>query len=357
MNGTSHIWMRSETRDREQRAPLVPKDAARLIEAGFSVSVENSPNRAIEAAEYRAAGCEIVTEGSWRRAPQDAWILGLKELPRDTGPLRHRHVYFAHAFKGQPGADHLLGRFLRGSGRLYDLEYLADEVGRRVAAFGYWAGYVGAALGVLARSRQLDALRPTDLATMQADLRASSADVAGTRALVIGAAGRCGRGAVDALAEAGIEATRWDMAETRRIDRRALMAHDLMINAVGISGQAQPFLRCTDIRTAERKLSLIVDVTCDLGSASNALPIYDRLTTWDMPVTRLQGTGPCSLDMIAIDNLPSVLPLESSADFSAQLTPHLLAVGQSVAWWTAGACFERLIADMELARTEELARA
>ena len=32
----------------------------------------------------------------------------------------------------------------------HDLEYLVDGEQRRVAAFGYWAGYAGAALGLLA---------------------------------------------------------------------------------------------------------------------------------------------------------------------------------------------------------------
>jgi len=32
------------------------------------------------------------------------------------------------------------------------------------------------------------------------------------------------------------------------------------------------------------------------------------------------------LDVMAIDNLPSLLPLESSLDFAAQLLPHLLTL-------------------------------
>ena len=53
---------------------------------------------------------------------------------------------FGHAYKGQPAGQVLLRRFRDGGGTLYDLEYLTDETGRRVAAFGYWAGYAGAAL-------------------------------------------------------------------------------------------------------------------------------------------------------------------------------------------------------------------
>ena len=55
---------------------------------------------------------------------------------------------FGHAFKGQRGAETLLGRFRAGGGRLYDIEYLVDEGGRRLAAFGYWAGFAGAAVSL-----------------------------------------------------------------------------------------------------------------------------------------------------------------------------------------------------------------
>ena len=57
---------------------------------------------------------------------------------------------FGHAFKGQHSGKTLLQRFQAGGGTLYDLEYLTDSTGRRVAAFGYWAGYAGAAVSVIA---------------------------------------------------------------------------------------------------------------------------------------------------------------------------------------------------------------
>ena len=38
--------------------------------------------------------------------------------------------------------------------RLYDLEYLTDPEGRRLAAFGYWAGYAGAAVSLKAYADQ-----------------------------------------------------------------------------------------------------------------------------------------------------------------------------------------------------------
>ncbi len=41
-----------------------------------------------------------------------------------------------------------LRSFARGGGTLLDLEFLQDEKGRRLAAFGYHAGFAGAALAL-----------------------------------------------------------------------------------------------------------------------------------------------------------------------------------------------------------------
>ena len=143
-----HLWVRAEQRAHEERVGLTPEGAAALVKAGIRVTVEASSVRAIPIDGYRAAGCEIGVENSWPDAPADAIVFGLKELPEDGTGLRHRHIMFGHAFKGQPAGQVLLKRFKAGGGTLYDLEYLVDETGRRVAAFGYWAGYAGAAVAL-----------------------------------------------------------------------------------------------------------------------------------------------------------------------------------------------------------------
>ena len=150
----THIWVRAESRDHEERVGMTPDGAAELLAAGYTVTVEESVQRAIPIDGYRAAGCAIATEGSWVDAPRDAIIFGLKELPDDGTPLPHRHIMFGHAFKGQAAGRVLLDRFKAGGGTLYDLEYLVDEAGRRVAAFGYWAGYAGAAVSLIALARR-----------------------------------------------------------------------------------------------------------------------------------------------------------------------------------------------------------
>ncbi|MBO1257179.1 saccharopine dehydrogenase, partial [Alteromonas sp. 5E99-2] len=136
-------------------------------------------------------------------------IFGLKELPEDGTPLRHRHIMFGHAYKGQPSGRILLDRFQAGGGTLYDLEYLVAEDGRRVAAFGYWAGYAGAAMSLLAwAAQQGDGTLP-DLSDVKdapglRDLIASTLDGATPASLVIGALGRVGSGARDLCTDLGL---------------------------------------------------------------------------------------------------------------------------------------------------------
>ncbi|PZG46590.1 saccharopine dehydrogenase, partial [Spongiactinospora gelatinilytica] len=183
------LWLRREAGPTELRAPIAPAAARALIAAGIAVTVEDCPRRIFRTEEYAAAGCRIAGPGTWPDAPDDHYVIGLKEPEDDPLPLRHRHLFFGHAYNGQRGAGRLLRRFAEGGGSLLDLEHVTDAAGVRVAAFGHWAGYVGAALAVLHAGGLLDApLRPMSLPALEAALRRPRERVA--TALVIGALGR-----------------------------------------------------------------------------------------------------------------------------------------------------------------------
>lgn len=344
----THLWVRAEQRPHEERVGLTPEGAAALLRAGIRVTVEDSSIRAIPIDSYRAAGCDIAPENSWPTAPDDAIIFGLKELPEDGTPLRHRHIMFGHAYKGQPAGQVLLSRFRAGGGALYDLEYLVDENGRRVAAFGYWAGYAGAAValrcwaaqqrgglcgpvGVAASSTHL-------LADLQAELVAT-----GTHrptALVIGALGRVGTGAADLCREMGVPVTKWDMAETAHGGPfPEVLAHDIFFNCI-LARPGTPVFVPASAPTAPRRLSVIGDIACDPDSDFSPIKVYDHTTTWDAPALRVHAAPP--LDVTAIDNLPSLLPVESSQDYAAQLLDSLLTLGaiDSGVWGRAKTTFD-----------------
>ncbi len=314
------IWLRREDAPNEQRTPLTPTDATALIAEGIAITVEDSELRIFPTEEYAAAGCRIVPGGSWVDAPISEIILGLKEPSLRAWRLAHHHVFFGHAYKGQEGGPTLLQRFAAGGGTLLDLEYLTDDAARRLVAFGFWAGYVGAALAVLHQRGELTApLRSMTRPELDARLRGPRTDAS---ALVIGALGRAGRGACAALAVAGVPSTLWDVEETRDLDKSRLLDYDILVNAVFASEPGTPFLTADDLERGGRKLVIVGDVACDVTSACNRVPVNCELTDWVQPVRRLHQ-GPPPLDIIAIGNLPSLLPRESSTAFSADLRPHL----------------------------------
>ena len=353
----THIWVRAEQRASEARVGVTPDSVGALLRAGFDVSVEHSSCRAIGIDEYRETGCAVVPENSWPDAPRDAIIFGLKELPEDGTDLVHRHIMFGHAFKGQSDGPDLLRRFKNGGGCLYDLEYLTEPDGVRVAAFGYWAGYAGAAVGIktwacrqagdLSGPAEIGTYANKDvlLAELHGDLAAALTNGAATPdAIVVGALGRVGRGAGDLLAALGLNVTKWDMAETARGGPfPEILQHDLFVNCV-LAGPDIPQFVPKSALAARRRLSVIADVSCDPNSAYNPIPVYDHATSFDAPVLRVHDAP--VLDVTAIDNLPSMLPLESSQDFAAQLLPSLLRLdntGKGV-WARARAEFDRHIA-------------
>lgn len=331
MTGPVHLWLRHESRATERRTPITPSDAKRLLSCGYRLTVEESPQRVFNIGEYTTIGCSAAPTGSWPDAPCDAVIVGLKELPREPDRLSHRHLFFGHAFKGQHEAQALLERFCMGGGQLLDMEYLVGPTGRRLAAFGYWAGYMGAALAVLHnRGRLKTPLSTSSREAIEALLVPRPGDPT-TRALVVGAAGRAGRGATDALTAAGIIPRCWDSGETKTVDRSVTLDQDLLVNCIHTNKPNPPFVTPSDVTDPKRRLSVISDVTCDVTSDLNLLPIYNAVTTWEQPVLRLAQQPP--LDIISIDNLPSLVPREASLSFSAELCPVLLELADDGPPW------------------------
>ncbi len=325
----THLWVRAEQRPNEERVGLTPQGAADLISAGIRVTIEESSVRAIPISGYVDAGCAIAPENTWPDAPRDAIIFGLKELPEDGTPLPHRHIMFGHAFKGQHSGRALLERFKAGGGTLYDLEYLVDEDGRRVAAFGYWAGYAGAAvtLKTWAAQQRGEECPPVGVYPSKVALNAEllreleATGQARPSAIVIGALGRVGAGSADLCEAMGVQVTKWDMAETASGGPfPEILLHDLFLNCI-LARPGAPVFVLREALTAPRKLTVIGDVACDPDSDYNPVPVYDRATTWEKPAVRV-AQNPV-LDVTAIDNLPSMLPAESSDDYAAQLLPSL----------------------------------
>jgi len=157
------------------------------------------------------------------------------------------------------------------------------------------------------------------------DLNRELGNTARSRAIVIGALGRVGTGAADLCAAMGVPVTKWDMAETASGGPfPEILQHEIFLNCI-LARPGCPVFVPASAKTDPRKLTVIGDIACDPTSAFSPIKVYDRVTEWEAPALRVHDTPP--LDVTAIDNLPSLLPLESSEDYATQLLPSLLTLG------------------------------
>jgi len=220
---------------------------------------------------------------------------------------------------------------------LYDLEFLQDESGRRVAAFGYHAGFAGAAVGALALVKQVESegekerlgvLKPYPnedelINYVKGEMgRVEQKLGRKPRALVIGALGRCGRGAVDFFKAAGFEEyvlpqksfsftfltnpqadsktscnvssniAKWDMEETSKGGPfNEILESDIFVNCIYLTKKIPSFVDRESIAKIgdKRQLRVVVDVSCDTTNPNNPIPIYDINTTFDKPTVDVSG--------------------------------------------------------------------
>lgn len=98
--------------------------------------------------------------------------------------------------------------------------------------------------------------------------------------------------------------------------------HSILLHAIRLSDDTSvcptPFLTKEDL-LSKGQLSVICDISCDLGNPRNTLPIYDEYTTHLEPVRRIRP----HLDLIALSHLPSLEPIVSSDQFSSILVHYL----------------------------------
>ena len=308
------IYLRAESYLNEYRVPLVPDDIKTLISHGHTIYVESSSRyRIFPDSDYKIVGAQI-TERPWWEQSSDTLIIGLKTLDNLDKLNKHRHVYFSHSYRGQTGAKTILSAFAKSSSILYDLEYFHTPAGIRVLAFGLYAGQVGAILGLsqhynryhgkpdiqdlkpwLSRKEMLESCMPAE-----------------PRILIIGG-GRCAQGVKDILDE-----TRLSYTQIGKDIFPDMIAYDIVFNCILLDPQYNHlWIKPSDIIT--RPL-LIVDISCDYSKSNNPIAIYKSGTTFEAPVFNYNEY----ISIIAIDNLPSLLPRDSSSEFSNRLTDLLL---------------------------------
>ncbi|GJP59146.1 hypothetical protein CLOP_g8444 [Closterium sp. NIES-67] len=156
MHGNGVIGVLHEGRYKwERRAPLTPAQCARLLAASaggsaagrahgraaagsIRIIVQPSSKRVFADSQYEDVGCELSDDLS-----ECGLILGVKQPPLGTLLPDRSYTFFSHTHKGQEENLPLLDEILAKRVSLYDYELIVGDDGRRVVAFGEYAGRAG----------------------------------------------------------------------------------------------------------------------------------------------------------------------------------------------------------------------
>jgi saccharopine dehydrogenase (NAD+, L-lysine-forming) len=194
----------------------------------------------------------------------------------------------------------------------------------------------------------------TELIEQLKDEVAEAVEIAGRypSVLVMGALGRCGRGAVDLFKKVGFpeeNIIRWDLAETAEKPGpyMEIVEADIFVNAIYLSKPIPPFINAQVLASPSRKLSVICDVSCDTTNPHNPIPVYSINTTFTDPTVPVPVSSGPLLDVISIDHLPSLLPRESSEAFGQDLLPYLKQLNnwrKAEVWERAEKLFQEKVA-------------
>jgi saccharopine dehydrogenase (NAD+, L-lysine-forming) len=317
---TTQIFIRKEYRDNEFRVPIIPSDIKKLVNEGFTVYVETSKTRCFSDKEYIENGA-ILVNNSWENYP-NALIIGIKELDSFKKLNNHTHIFFSHSYKNQTNSKQILDAFRKSNSKIYDLEYFLDGSNNRLIAFGFHAGIVGGALGIMQYYYKNYGYNLNNLEVQKSFIDYINCinnkyDIPYTIDIgIVGPKGRCGQGVIYLLKNVFKTVKMNLFFFDKNTPKNDLHYCDIIYNCINLQGDNGTWI---DLNTEFEKNTVIVDISCDFTNKYNPIKIYDSATTWIKPVLNLKNVS-----IIAIENLPSLLPYDSSVYFSKRLTQLLI---------------------------------
>jgi len=352
----------------DKRVALTPQQISSLRQFYQDVEFYAQPGdtRCYSDQEYEKAGVNVTEDLS-----SCDILLGIKEVDKETLIPGKTYMFFAHVGKKQSYNREMLREILEKKIRLIDYEYLRTESGERVAAFGRFAGIVGAynglrAWGLLKGTYKLTpAHQRFDLEEMWSGLPPVD-QISGLKVLVTGT-GLVANGAMETLTKSNfvtvspddflehefkvpavcrigpehyvshVEARPFDLEEFIKSPgeyRSSFLPFtrvaDLLITGHYWDPRSPAFFTDEDIARPEFRISVIADISCDLNgpvpSTIRSTTIEDPFYDYN-PVTGTEEppfSRPGNITVMAIDNLPGELPGDASASFGKQLVNNVL---------------------------------
>lgn len=351
----------------DKRVAFTPEQVLEIHRAyeNIEIFVEASDVRCYSDEEYTALGIQVINDVS----SCDVFF-GIKEVPIHQLIPDKMYFFFSHTIKKQAYNRDLLQAIVDKNITLLDYEALKNATGERIAAFGRWAGIVGAynALwtygyksGLYHIKRAFDCF---DRQELKAEL--NKVQLPPIKIVVTGT-GRVGNGVLEVLHALGIRqieahdflfnyyeepvftlltSAHYNKRKTDGgYDKSEFYNHpdqyeshflkyaevsDIFISGAYWDFRAPRLFELLDIKSEDFSISVIADITCDI---KGSLPTTLRASKVDSPVydidrdsaEELSAFGKqFSISVMAIDNLPTELPRDASKDFGDQLIKNII---------------------------------
>lgn len=351
----------------DSRVALSPRQCKRVMDTfGVKVLVEPSPIRCFSDQEYLDAGIEVSKD----MASCDI-LIGIKEVPIEQLLPNKTYFFFSHTIKKQAHNRKLLQAILEKNIRLIDYEVIKDTSNNRLIAFGKFAGIAGAHDGMMAYGLQTNTFELPQTNTFRKLDEAiefyKTLEFPKMKICITGT-GRVASGANETMENMGIkyvsptdylandyECAVFTILPSERYvkkksdggyDQQEFYAHgdryetnftqyiphtDLFINCIFWEPKSPQFFNIEDISNSSFRISTIADVTCDIAPESS-VPTTIRASTIANAVygidkdshSEVAAYSANSIAVMAIDNLPSELPLDASVFFGEQMIDEVL---------------------------------
>ena len=365
-----------ESRSDDRRTPLVPSHIKELLSTflDLSIFVQPSKHRCFSDQEYEEKGAIITEDLSACNL-----VLGVKEIEPDLLIPSKSYMFFSHTSKiqpdnsaaaqGTPGMDkkELLKEILKKKITLIDYENIRDDLSRRYLGFGRFAGIVGCynslnlyleTLGQkpMPRAHELNSYEKLKDSIGKRNFRNAR--------IIITGDGRVARGSLEFLEFANIQKVLPD--EYLQNNNSSAIFCNLPTSAYvsnknGSIFDLQNFINSPEMyisvlnkympstnmlisshywdpkspRLFEKKdieknnnLKVIGDITCDVNGSipttSRSSTIIDPYYYVDRITMQEINQHDQALAVMAVDNLPSELPKDSSKEFGDGILKEVL---------------------------------
>ena len=333
----------------------------------LDIRVQSSKDRAFTDEEYRQEGIPVEEDLS-----ACDMLLGIKEAAVDSLIPGKHYVFFGHIAKRQVYNRPLLRAMMDRKITFSDYEYMVDEGGGRVCAFGWWAGIVGVyytlrGYGLRTGSYSLPAADASfTVAKIKSLLKAITLPKV---KMVLTGRGRVARGAKYILNEIGAAVVSVeeylngdavdrftctfayiDQLVRRKEGGEAVDVTDFHAHPERYESDFLRFARTSDIlvcchywnpgdpvylapedyRDPLFRIRMIGDITCDirgsvcstLRASTHADPFYDYNPETESEEPAFSSDS--NISVMAVDTCPNALPRETSHYFGEMLLEHVI---------------------------------